>query len=141
MEECLDMHHRKKGILTVVAVLFILGFPVTASHATPVQETKVRLQSDLQRHIYRSLVDGAFHTLNSETGDVRALYPLTSHPLILKMGEHYIMCADFRDSQGNEVDVDFYLIRKPKGFQVFQAEIDNHELVLSLIRSGKAKIL
>lgn len=135
------MDHRRNSFLAVTAALIILALPANVSHAAPLQETKVRLQSDLQRHIYRSLVNGAFHTLDSKTGDVRALYPLVSHPLILQMGEYYVMCADFRDSEGNDVDVDFYLIKKPKGFQVFRAEIDNHELLEGMMKSGKAKIL
>lgn len=134
------MGHRKNAILAVAAALLILFVPINASHASALQETKVRLQSDLQRHIYRSLVNGAYHTLDSKTGDVRALYPLVSHPMILQMGEYYVMCADFRDSEGNNVDVDFYLIKKPKGYQVFRAEIDNHELLEGLMKSGKAKI-
>lgn len=133
------MYHIRKTTLAVFALLLITSFqsPVFAS---PMQETKVRLQSDLQKHIYRSLVDGAFHTLDSKTGEVRQLYPLVSHPLILKMGKYYVMCADFRDSHGIDVDVDFYLIKKPKGFQVFRAEIDNHELLDNMMKNGKARV-
>lgn len=134
------MDHRRNSILALVTAVFIMLLPVNHSFAAEVQETKVRLQSDLQRHIYRSLVDGAFHTLDSKTGEVRALHPLVSHPLILQMGDYFVMCADFRDSEGNDVDVDFYLIKKPKGFHVFRAEIDNHQLLEGLMDSGKAKV-
>ncbi len=123
----------------MVAFAMFICAPVSASQSA-MQETKVRLQSDLQKHIYRSLVDGAYHTLDSETGEVRELFPSASHPMILRMGKYYVMCADFRDVNGNDVDVDFYMIKRNKGYQVFRAEIDNHELLDSLIKTGKAEI-
>lgn len=133
------VHRRNRPLAAFTLMILLTCFPYSV-HATPVEEIKVKLQSDLQRHIYGSLVDGAYHTLDSETGQVRQLYPLTSHPLILQMGTYYVMCADFRDIDGNNVDVDFYLLKKPKGYQVFGAEIDNRTLVEGLMDEGKAKV-
>ena len=134
------MEHKKNISLALAAAFLLLTAQFNTVHASQMQETKVRLQSDLQKHIYRSLVDGAFHTLDSQTGEVKALYPLVSHPMILTMGKYYVMCADFRDADGTPVDIDFYMIKKPKGFQVFRAEVNNHELLESMMRSGKAKM-
>ena len=126
--------------LALITTLFLFTAQINTAHASQMQETKVRLQSDLQKHIYRSLVNGAFHTLDSKTGDVIALYPHVSHPMILQMGEYYVMCADFRDDDGNNVDIDFYMIKKPRGFQVFRAEVNNHQLLEGLMRDGKAEL-
>ena len=134
------MEHTKNITLALAAAFLLLTAQFNTVHASQMQETKVRLQSDLQKHIYRSLVDGAFHTLDSQTGEVKALYPLVSHPLILTMGKYYVMCADFRDADGNPVDIDFYMIKKPKGFQVFRAEVNNHELLEGMMQSGKARM-
>ena len=134
------MEHKKRISLALATALLLLTAQINTVHASQIQETKVRLQSDLQKHIYRSLVDGAFHTLDSQTGEVKALYPLVSHPMILTMGKYYVMCADFRDEDGNNVDIDFYMIKKPKGFQVFSAEVNNHELLEKMMQSGKAKM-
>ncbi len=140
MAVVLDMEHRKNLFAALATVLLLITAPYNMAHASQMQETKVRLQSDLQKHIYRSLVDGAFHTLDSQTGEVKALYPRVSHPMILTMGKYYVMCADFRDEHGNDVDIDFYMIRKARGFQVFRAEVNNHELLESMMKSGKAKV-
>ena len=134
------MEHKKNISLALAAAFLLLTAQFNTVHASQMQETKVRLQSDLQKHIYRSLVDGAFHTLDSQTGEVKALYPLVSHPLILTMGKYYVMCADFCDADGNPVDIDFYMIKKPKGFQVFRAEVNNHELLEGMMQSGKARM-
>ncbi|MEM7256215.1 MAG: hypothetical protein AAF404_02380 [Pseudomonadota bacterium] len=129
---------RSKSLMLLVALFFIIA--PGAGIASSMQETKVQLQSDLQKHIYRSLVNGAYHTLDSTTGEVRALYPHVSHPMILKMGDYFVMCADFRDANGNDVDIDFYMIKQNKRFLVFRAEIDNHQLLDGFMKSGKAKI-
>ena len=133
------MGHRKKIYLALIATVILFTGQINIAHASQMQETKVRLQSDLQKHIYRSLVNGAFHTLDSKTGEVIALYPRVSHPMILQMGEYYVMCADFRDDAGNDVDIDFYMIKKPRGYQVFRAEVNNHALLEGLMRDGIAK--
>lgn len=129
---------RAKSLTLLVALCFILA-PGTGVAST-VQETKVQLQADLQKHIYRSLVDGAYHTLDPARGEVIPLYPLVSHPMILKMGDYFVMCADFRDANGNDVDIDFYMIKQNKRFLIFRAEVDNHQLLDGLMKSGKAKI-
>ena len=130
----------RKSLAALFTFFVLITAPLQVAQASSMQETKVRLQSDLQKHIYRSLVDGAYHTLDSKSGEVRELFPLVSHPMILTMGKYYVMCADFRDSEGNDVDVDFYLIKRERGFHVFRAEIDNHELLENLMKAGKVKV-
>ena len=135
------MADTRNALLALVTTFLLVAAPVQIARAASMQETKVRLQSDLQKHIYRSLVDGAYHTLDSKSGEVRELFPRVSHPMILKMGKYYVMCADFRDAAGNDVDVDFYLIKRERGgFQVFRAEIDNHELLEDLMKAGKVQV-
>ncbi len=122
--------------LLALSLVAVAG-PAAASSA----EMRTRLQADLQKHIYRSLADGVFHSLDSRTGEVLQLHPLTNHPVILKMGDYYVMCADFRDHQGKAVDVDFYMLENRGRFQVFRAEANNHEMLANLVKQGKATLL
>ncbi len=107
--------------------------------ATPLPAAdKALLQASMQRYIERGLVDGAWLTLDPVSGNVAGLHPDTAHPMILRMGPHFVLCSDFRDSDGHSVNVDFYMARSGKSFVVFQMAIAERERLERLIRAGKA---
>ncbi len=102
---------------------------------------KAALQAAMRQHIDRHLVDGAFLDVNLGTGAVRSLRPATAHPVLLRMGEHFVLCTDFRDEGGKPVNVDFFLARRGKGYVVFRTEVDNHDSLDRLMRAGKVERL
>jgi len=119
-----------------LCLVSLLGALPTAAWALSLGE-KAGLQAAMQRHIDRQMVDGVFPYLDPASGQVRALHPVTAHPMILKMDRHYVLCFDFRDDRGNDVEVDFYLARKDASFVVFHTAIGNRELLQRLMRDGK----
>jgi hypothetical protein len=121
----------------LAATLSVVSAPAIANS----EEMRTRLQADLQKHIYRSMADGVYHALDSKSGDVLKLHPLTNHPVIMTMGDYYVMCADFRDHRGKKVDVDFYMLENRGRFQVFRAEANNHKMLAKLVKKGKATLL
>ena len=60
----------------------------------------------------------------------------TAHPMILQMGEHFILCSDFRDGSGTSVNVDFYVARQDDAFVVFDTVVDDREPIQRLMRAG-----
>ncbi len=124
---------------TLALCLFLvplLGALPTAAWGLSLSE-KAGLQATMQRHIDRQMVDGVFLYLEVESGEVRALHPVTAHPVILRMGQHYVLCFDFRDDQGNDVNVDFYLARRDASYVVVHAAIDDRKMLMRLMRDGK----
>ncbi|MFT5487615.1 MAG: hypothetical protein ACI9JL_001859 [Paracoccaceae bacterium] len=86
---------------------------------------KVALQATMQRHINSRLIDDAYLHLNRTTGRVRKLYPVSVHPVILQIGRYFVLCADFRDRNGKNANIDFYLARRNGGYIVFQSVVDD----------------
>ena len=124
-----------RGFLACLFLCLPLGsFASTASE-------KASLQAAMQRHIDSALVDGRYLHLDTDTGEVRALRPLAAHPIILRMGEYFVLCADFRAEDGREVNVDFFLARKGRSYVVFDEQVENRALVKRLMKSGKASRL
>jgi len=123
------------------AVLALLIAPgVHAGQAIGLDQ-KASLQAAMQQHINRNLVNDAYLQLNMETGEVRPLHPVTAHPIILKMGEYFVLCADFRDEKGNSVNVDFYLARQDQSYVVFHSAVDERDQLMALMKQGKAERL
>jgi hypothetical protein len=102
---------------------------------------KAALQAAMRQHIDRHLVDGAFLDVNLSTGAVRALRPATAHPMLLRLGEYFVLCTDFRDDNGKPVNVDFYLARRGKGYVVFRTDIDSRGPLERLMLAGKVERL
>ena len=120
--------------LTILS-LMLLGFASTSMAATETVD-KARLQAAMQQHIERHLVDGAILHLDPETGEVEPLYPTQAHPMILAMGDYFILCADLRDKDGNAMPLDLYMAPRGRSYAVFHSEIDNRTLLQKLMRDG-----
>ena len=118
------------GLIVVLA-----GFaPVSAS-----EDTRIHLQASMQRHIERSLIDGAMLLIDVETGDLQTVFPTKAHSVILAGDGYYVMCADVRDEAGAKIPVDYYLAPTTRGFRVFRTEDDNRKPLQRLMKAGAVK--
>ena len=124
------------ALLTIVTVFAVQ--PVAAGQALDLKD-KVSLQATMQRHIERNLVDGAYLHLNSSTGEIRELRVDDAHPMILRMGEFFVLCSSFLDAGGEHVNIDFYLAPRGHSYVVFAVEVENRDLLEGLMKTGKVK--
>ena len=90
----------------------------------------------MQLAIDRVTVDGTYLAFDSNTGDVRTLYPAKNHPMIMRMGEHFILCSDFRDDKGENVNIDYYLRKKGDSFVIFHKAVDQRQVIKRLMKEG-----
>jgi hypothetical protein len=125
------IHRLSAALLTLMVV-----FAAPPAWSIGLSE-KAGLQAAMQRHIDRQLVDGAFLHLDLKTGVVRQLHPVSAHPIILRMGKHYVLCFNFRDEKGKEVEIDFYLARQAKSYVVFHTAVSSRHLLKRLMSAGR----
>ncbi len=119
-------------------VAFVLGLAITASAANNAT-VKASLQAAMQQHIDRSLVNKAYLHLDSATGEVVQLYPVSPHPMIMQMGKYFVLCADFRDRQGTTVNVDFYMAKAGRRYVVFHTAIAQRDMLERWMKAGKVE--
>ncbi len=98
---------------------------------------KASIQASMQRHVDGKLVDGALLYLDQKSGEVHRLHPVTAHPVILTMGDHYVLCFDFRNDDGKNVSVDYYMARRNSDYVVFHTAIAERALLKRLMSDGK----
>ena len=127
---------RNLSLISAMLLAVCLGTGALAGQSLDVGE-KALLQSAMQQHIDSSLVDDVYLHLDSASGEVRALHPVTAHPMIMRMGEYFVLCADFRDGEGRPVNIDFYLAAQDRSYVVFHAAVDNRDLLGRLMKAGK----
>jgi hypothetical protein len=133
------MHCLRLLPATISLLLFCAS--ATAAEGKLDTQTRVLLQAAMQTHIERTTVAGRYPKVELASGQVKQLYPAAGHPMVLRMGQYYVLCADFRDDAGKAVNVDFYLTEKAKGFSVFQVEIANRAPLEALVKAGAARML
>lgn len=117
----------------------LLCAPSHAGASPLAAQDKAALQAGMQQHIDRQLVQGGYLYLVPESGEVRVLHPVTAHPMILRMGANFVLCADFVDAVGKPVNVDFYMAPRGKGFVVFHAAVGQRAQLEALMKAGKVK--
>ena len=128
----------RKLLLACVAAALIS----TSANAAPLSPAdKAGLQSAMVQHIDRQLVDGSYMDVNLKSGEFRKLVPAKNHPMVLQMGEHFVLCTDFKTKAGESVNLDFYVARRGKSFVVFRTEIDNRAPLQALMEAGKVAMM
>lgn len=130
---------RKILLTAFVCAIALAGSPLQAQSLKPAE--KATLQAAMYQHIDNLLVDGAYLQLVAASGEVRRLAPTRAHPMIMRMGEHFVLCSEFRDAAGKDVNMDFYLTRSGNQWLVFHTEIDNRAPLEKLVEAGKVKIV
>ena len=132
-----------KNLTIIIAMIFSLSTP-TISPALASQNSdvllKAELQAAMQREIESRLVDGGYMHFDSRKNKIATYYPMKAHPMMLRMGDDYILCSDFQNKAGENVNVDFFLTRRGKSFIVFQTSIDARSSVIELVNSGVASV-
>lgn len=132
-----------KRLCAALAVVLQLS-AWTAASATEVGLTlaeMVAMQAAMQQHVDRQAIDGKLLYLDHASGEVRTLHPVTAHPMILAMQPHYVLCFDFRDEQGRDVPVDYYMARNGGGYSVFHTAVADRGLLARLMDSGRVQRL
>lgn len=115
----------------------LISFGATAAGTSE----KAVLQAAMQRHIDSQLVDGVVLDLDLETGEVTKLYPTKAHPMILKMGDNFVLCVTLNDTSGNKSLADYYMAPQGAEFVVIRTEINNRDALKNLMKAGVVKRL
>ncbi|WP_193187651.1 hypothetical protein [Nisaea sediminum] len=126
--------------------LFALGFFMFAAVAAPTGTAsaltlseKAAIQAAMQRHVDSTLVNGSVLYLDPKDGEVHKLHPVTAHPMILSMADHYVLCFDFRDDSGKDVPIDYYMARSDGDYVVFHTAVADRALLQRLMKDGRVK--
>ena len=125
--------------LPLCALAFVLAVSAPMSARALSLSDKAGLQAAMQQYIDRQSVDGVYLYLDTQAGEVHGLHAVTTHPMILHMGGHFVLCYDFRDEAGESVNIDFYVARKNNSFLVFEAIVNDRQLLKGMMEAGKVK--
>ncbi|MGQ7845301.1 hypothetical protein ACUNV4_12540 [Granulosicoccus sp. 3-233] len=109
-------------------IILLSGLMLSTAHAARLSTAlQVELQTAMLTYNDSILSDGSYLYLDTRTDTMRVIYPANAHPFIVSLGEHYFVCSEFIDDNGDSITAD-YLVRKIQGkYKVVQMIIDDRE--------------
>lgn len=126
---------RARCVILRLAVVLMLGGLSSAAWGLSLTE-RVKLQAAMQVHVDRQTVDGVFLFFDVTSGQVRQLNPVSAHPKILTGENYHVLCFDFRDEFGNDVNVDFFMVQKGDEYIVLHTKVDQDSTLMRLMEAG-----
>lgn len=136
---------RRLRIVQASALALMLSFAILArsgAAAEPLSTSdRVALQSTMAQYIEQHTVGDAFLHVDPATGQTEKLYPATQHPMIVRLNDVIVLCADLVTKDGKTVNADFYAARDNGQFVIFQTEIGNRAPLQALVMKGAASLL
>ncbi len=64
----------------------------------------------MKEFVDKQTIDGVYRHYDPVAGKLLELVPGEIHSGIVKKGDFYVSCADFADSEGHKLDLDFLVI-------------------------------
>ena len=102
----------------LIAFCIITTSPVQAASID--MKTRVELQMGLKHYIEARTSENVYEHFNVESGEIEELVLKNLHPLIFVNESKYMMCADFLDTNGNDVLLDYIVSLAGNEFRVEQ---------------------
>lgn len=119
------MIQRAKNLVTKLAIVAVLtsGTAIAANDPSIKGEMRSNIQAAMSEMIERNTVNNAYSAYDPIKGQLHHLTLVKLHDGIVKKGDYYVSCADFKDTNGEMLDLDFLVIKKGDEFIATQAVI------------------
>ena len=125
----------KFALAASVAVVFAFS-PAQAEKISA--GLKSELQGAMMDYIDYNSVEGKFLYLNAAQDRVIHYFPANLHPRILKIGDYFVLCSDFKTAEGANVDVDFLAIEAEGELRVIQALVGQRDVIRRMMKAQMA---
>lgn len=99
-----------------------LGFSHAPANAETVSgNLRSELRAAMVEYIDANSIDGKFHYLNPVKGTFVTYEPVDVSAVVLKLGEHFVICSSFDTKEGKTVYLDFLAVQAEGEARVLQA--------------------
>jgi hypothetical protein len=113
--------NRNKSWLAIVLGIF-LSTAVWAGNDPSIKgNLRSNIQSSMNDFIKHQSIDGSMYVFDAAKGSLLKLKLDKLHSGIVKKGDFYVSCADFKDQQGRKIDIDFLVRPDASKFITTQA--------------------
>lgn len=111
--------------IAVLGISILFSTPVVLAADDPSIKGDLRqsIMDSMMTYIENRLVNDTFYIYDSSQGKLLKLKYDKLHEGIVKKGEFYVSCADFYDSSGKKIDLDFLVVKDGSELKTIQAVV------------------
>ncbi|TQV77850.1 hypothetical protein [Denitrobaculum tricleocarpae] len=115
------------------------GFAHTPARAeTASTELRSELRAAMVDYINANSIDGKFYHLNQASGTLETYEPADVSAVVLKVGDHYVICSSFETADGKTVYLDFFAVQAQGKAEVLQLIAEKRDLTCKIVRARQA---
>lgn len=122
-----------------IGCFLMLGSLPSVAHAEISDQVRADLQMTLLKHIEvaSSNPDRLFRVYSLQQNEIVGYRFSNLHPVIIERDDAFVLCVDFKDKNGDKVEIDFVLVASGSQFQIMQTILNNRKNVMSYFKFGK----
>ncbi len=110
--------------IALVVVMALTSLPAFAADDPSIKgNIREEIKTAMQKLIDRNTINDVYRIYDPIKGKLLQLQLVKLHEGIVKKGDYYVSCADFKDASGNLVDLDFLVLQDGKTLIATQAII------------------
>lgn len=118
----------KQRVINTISTMMIMALYSTstlyaANDPSINGNTRSKIKSAMSEMINRNTVNNVYSHYDPIKGVLHDMELVELHDGIVKKGNYYVSCADFRNSKGQLLDIDFLVLEKDDKFVATQAVI------------------
>ena len=115
----------KSFLVTALGLSILLSTPVVLAADDPSIKGDLRqaLMDSMMTYIENRMVNDTFYIYDASQGKLLKLKYDKLHEGIVKKGDFYVSCADFYDSSGKKIDLDFLVVKDGNELKTIQAVV------------------
>lgn len=106
---------------TIALLTLVTGLSFAGNDPSIKGVERMEVAKAMKEHIDSHKVDGKYLIYDGASNVMRSLTLTALHDGIVKKGDFYVSCADFKDEKGNELDLDFLVINDGKDYKFVQS--------------------
>jgi len=109
--------------MTLLATVLLLAAPLAMAgdDASIKSFQRVAIQTAMGEHVKTNTLDSSYIIYDNQKGELKKLTLDKLHEGIVRKGDFFVSCADFRDSSGKLYDLDFLVAQQGDDYRVIQA--------------------
>ncbi len=103
--------------------LFMISLPLVFAGNDPSIKgfERVAIKTAMGQHVQTNTIGSRYVIYDNQKGELKRLTLDNIHEGIVRKGEFFVSCADFRDADGALYDLDFLVAKEGPEYRVIQA--------------------
>ena len=110
-----------KLLLTAIALLLATPLAMAGNDVSIKGSQHLAIQTAMGQHVQTNTLKKDYVNFDNHKGHLKKLTLEKLHDGIVRKGDFFVSCADFRDSNGKLYDLDFLVAKQGDDYRVLQA--------------------